>query len=1444
MIEKSEKTHDEHAFSGNELLERLEKIEQAANIGHWEVNLVSGKTIWSKHFYSILGIDPSLKEPSPQLFFSSIHPEDLEVAEEAYQEAINSGSSFSITKRILLRSGEIRIVNTKGTVETDNQGKPFRVFGVSRNVTAEVQESELAKREDLKIENILSTTQDLIFIMDGNGIFRKVSSSIKEIMGLKPEDLIGKPFQLFSRPSDMPANQNGLEQLFKEKKIKGIVKSYQKPSGEVIQLSWTGSYDASSGLIYAIGRDVTQQKTIEEAVKNEKQKLDSILNTSPDLIWSLDHKLCLTAGNEAFKANLKENVGWEIQVGDYLPSNKYFPKDHGAKWKKLYEKALSGETVSFESEIYGSDKTTYSETKINPIKVQNQVIGLACFSRNITALKEKEASLNDLVNKLNIAQGIGKIGYWELDLDTEEIFWSDEIYKIWEMPNKGKHPNLALFESTIHPEDLPEFLAHQTGAFKGLHPLDKVHRIIPPSGKIKYVHEKGGLVTDPHTGRKVIRGTVQDISSEKEIENQLIERNLFIESTLKNLPLGISVNQISTGKATYINPAFSQIYGWPESHLTDVQTFFEKIYPDPVFREKITKEILDDLKSGDPARLEWKDIPIETQNQGTRIISAKNIPLPEQDLMISTVKDETDRYWAEQALIKSNERFHLATQAISDAVSDWDISSDTIFWGKGYHKLFGFPADQESVKPDFWESRIHPDDKERMLKSVQEARKDPSVNRWSEEYRFKKYDGSYAYVKENTVIIRDESGKPNRIVGALQDITSDKITSEQLLFKTQLISTTSAIIESLLETENWEKLMDRILMLMGKAVNADRSYFFKIFKDNQERLFAQQTHEWATDEVTAELENPDYQAIPLDDHPVFLEAAMQRKPFSFLVKDATGETRAILEEQNIKSILQIPVFVENELFGYAGFDDCTTERIWTEDEKSFMHSITTNLAFAIERKQNLDKIAKALESKNRTLESIGDAFYSLDHQYAVTYWNHRAEKLTDVPRDEILGRNIWEFLGENANPDFRVNISNAFIENQPTQFETFDPYLKTWLEVNIYPSEEGLSIFLKDISERKEAEKEIAQFNERFAIISNASNDAIWDWNLMTGEHYWGEGFNKLFEENVAGIHSSNSSWEKRIHPDDRNRVVKMLERSLQDPTITSFDSEYRFIRKYDSFYYVQDKGTIIRDEQGNAQRMVGAIHDITPRKRYEESLKKLNNELARSNQDLSISNKELEQFAYVASHDLQEPLRMISSFLGLIERKYGHLIDEKGKQYIHFAVDGAKRMRDIILDLLDFSRLGNISEEKKPVDCLSTIQDILLFNKRFLKEREARIHLGELPKIVAHPNAVLQLFQNLIINAVKYQPKNQIPQVWIEGEKKEKFWHFTIRDNGIGINPQYQEKIFIIFQRLHQKEEFSGSGIGLAICRKITEIHGGKIWVESEEGKGSTFHFTISIPD
>ena len=257
-----------------------------------------------------------------------------------------------------------------------------------------------------------------------------------------------------------------------------------------------------------------------------------------------------------------------------------------------------------------------------------------------------------------------------------------------------------------------------------------------------------------------------------------------------------------------------------------------------------------------------------------------------------------------------------------------------------------------------------------------------------------------------------------------------------------------------------------------------------------------------------------------------------------------------------------------------------------------------------------------------------------------------------------------------------------------------------------------------------------------------------------------------------------------------------------------------------------------ILDEKGNFEYFFGAGIDITERKRADEKLKQTLADLKRSNTDL-------EQFAYVASHDLQEPIRMVSSYVQLLSRRYKDKLDSDADEFIGFAVDGATRMQTLINDLLAFSRVGTRGKPFEPTDCKTLLPQTLANLKVSIDDSGAVITHDALPTVMADGSQLAQVFQNLISNAIKFKGKEP-PRVHISAERKGDEWLFSVTDNGIGISLEFFDRIFVVFQRLHGRGEYEGTGIGLAVCKKIVERHGGRMWVESEQGRGATFYFTI----
>lgn len=396
-------------------------------------------------------------------------------------------------------------------------------------------------------------------------------------------------------------------------------------------------------------------------------------------------------------------------------------------------------------------------------------------------------------------------------------------------------------------------------------------------------------------------------------------------------------------------------------------------------------------------------------------------------------------------------------------------------------------------------------------------------------------------------------------------------------------------------------------------------------------------------------------------------------------------------------------------------------------------------------------------------------------------------------------------------------------------------------------------------------EKQAAELQDQAQLLDLA-HDAIMVRDLDGRIIFWNQGAEQRYGW------SKDEALNQRTHELFKTEFPQPLEEIRTTLRQAGFwEGELRHIRKDGRSLVVASRWVLKPGSSTQAPGILEINNDVTERKQAEEALRRAHDELevrvrertselkssneslqleiqerkrteaalALRSDELARSNAELEQFAYVASHDLQEPLRMVGSFVQLLERRYKDVLDAKGREHIGYAVDGARRMQMLIQDLLAFSRVGTQGKDFTPTNFNSVVRSVLNNLREAIGESGAKVVCDPLPTLPADDTQIGQLFQNLISNAVKFRGERS-PTIQITAEPSDAHWKFAVKDNGIGIDQRHSERIFLIFQRLHNRREYVGTGIGLAICKKIVDRHGGRIWVESEPGEGSTFLFTL----
>jgi len=867
----------------------------------------------------------------------------------------------------------------------------------------------------------------------------------------------------------------------------------------------------------------------------------------------------------------------------------------------------------------------------------------------------------------------------------------------------------------------------------------------------------------------------------------IINEKGLSEAIVKNLP-GIFYLYNEAGNFINWNKNFEGVTGYTTKEISSMKPLD---FYDATQQQIISKRIEDVFNHQNTNGIEV-NLLTKKGNQIPFYISSKTIEYNGKTCLMGIGTDITKLKLIENALKQSEQMFKMISENTSDGMVVFNADNTIQYTSPAYLKQLGYSQKEELTRnADSIYQIIHPHDREELYAKIFKAieLKKPSL---IYSFRIKHIDGHYIWREDNALFKYDDNGNFAGTNVICRDITDRKQAEKDLQHKNDFI----------------KSIVNNIPGMVA--------YFTKDLHCTFSNLHYRN---WfgRTETEMDNISMPDLLGHQLLENNI--------PHIKAVLEGHTQQFEKMTVKENSKIVYTwatfIPHKIDEDIIGFFVFVADITER------------------------KELEKLL----SKAQSLARLGS--WEIDFVNDTIFWSQVVKEIHEVENDvELNLATIIHFIQEGV---FRDLFEKKIDECKATGKKwTADLILITekgnevWIRVNgeaefkngtcnrIYGS-------IQDIDVQKRAEEAIRISNERYNLVAKATNDALWDWDIVTGNVLrMGRGFNVLFGYNDEEANNDNQFWQKLIHADDLAWVSNSLNDVFTNSNEQYWEAEFRILKANGEVAFVYDKGFIIRDSNGKPIRMIGATQDVTRLKENELHLSKLNEDLQNQTKELANSNRELEQFAYVASHDLQEPLRMVSSFLTLLEKKYADKLDENGKLYIDYAVDGAKRMRQIILDLLELSRIGRTEDVKKLVDINKLVQGIIVLYKKVAQEKSASIEVGELPVILGHIASLRQVFLNLIGNALKYSKKNIPVHITISATELKDFWKFTIADNGIGIAAEYFEKIFVIFQRLNKKEKIEGTGIGLSITKKVIESYGGKIWLTSKEGVGTSFHFTI----
>jgi PAS domain S-box-containing protein len=804
----------------------------------------------------------------------------------------------------------------------------------------------------------------------------------------------------------------------------------------------------------------------------------------------------------------------------------------------------------------------------------------------------------------------------------------------------------------------------------------------------------------------------------------------------------------------------------------------------------------------------------ETPSQSQQTSNA----LPQVDLLRQLQHAEYQREELQAQVNALQERFRYVLSATQDAVWDWDLTKNTGWYSDGLKSLFGYDPNEISDAVKFWYDTIHPDDKDRVVAGIH-AVIDNGGKHWGDRYRFKKGDGEYAWVFDRGYAIHDQLGKPIRMVGSMQDVTLE-------------VQAKEALRES---EEKFRGAFDQVAVGIniaspdGKLLAVNKAF---------PQFFGYTEEELKQKKIT-DLSHPD-------------ELEGDRKIISDLL---SGRSQVAAREK--RYIHKSGKVVWGRVYGTV---------VWDEHNKpkyiiGVLEDITSQHAAHEALKESEERLRLVIDAAK-----IGT--WDFNPITGKLVWDVRCKAMFGLSADDHVDYEVFlrgihpedRAIADETNQNAIKGVGGGEYDLEYRTIGFRDQKLR-WIRAKgrSYKDENGVAVryagTVIDITEEKQQQQQVREQEERFRVLATSIPQIVWTTDAEGIVDY----ISDKWQEYTGHVPNYEKfSFRRMIHPDDLERVIPEWNACMIKGI--AYHGEYRLANVKTNEYRWYSCTTVpLFDEQGKPKKWIGSATDIHDQKVnemiLEEKVMERTKALKALNEKLEKSNGELEQYAYVTSHDLKEPLRKIRIYLSMLNATYAEQIPAEAIEYLSKIESASQRMSGLIDDLLKYSKLSSTATLLEEVDLDAIVHNLCSEFEYALKQKNISVEVRDLPVLRAIPVQMQQLFQNLFSNSIKFSKQNTVNKIKItctllaEAERAQTvglkadaaYYKIIFEDEGIGFSEQHNEQIFTIFQRLHNRKEYEGHGIGLALCRKIVSNHQGIIWARGEENKGASF--TIILP-